>query len=220
MSSKRAYRSERRAEQAIETRRAIRRAARELFEVDGFAGTTVAAIAARARVSVQTIYATFGSKGGILHELMDELEELAAAGEDLATPMLQETDPRRQLGLFAHWIRLLFERGSPLLRATLSAHDDPDVQAMVATGNGRRLEGTTMLVGGWHAAGAILPVLTVRSGAETLWLLTSAEVYLNAVDGLGMDADAYERWLVETASQHLFAAPEETGTDRAASTPS
>lgn len=206
MSSRRPYRSERRAEQATETRRAIRRAARELFEADGFAATTVTAIAAHANVSVQTIYSIFGSKGGILRELMDELEDLASGGEDLATPMLAECDPRRQLALFGHWIRLLFERGSPLLRASLSARDDPDVQAMTAIGNGRRLEGTLLLVGGWHAAGALRPGLAIRSGAETLWLLTTAEVFFNAIDGLGMDADAYERWLVEAAALHLFGA--------------
>lgn len=210
MSTKRGYRSERRSQQALETRRAIRSAARILFERDGFAGTTVAAIAAEANVSAPTIYATFGSKGAILREMMDELEELAAASNgDPAAALAAEPDPRRQLAVFVHWIRTLFERGEPLLRASRSAQGDPDVLAMIETGNERRLEGTTMLAGAWHKAGLLRPGLSARRGAENLWLLTSAELYFNAVDVLGWSANVYEKWLVDTATRDLFLAAED-----------
>ena len=51
------YHSPRRAEQAIATRRAVLDAARELFIEHGYAVTTVADIARRARVAVDTVYA-------------------------------------------------------------------------------------------------------------------------------------------------------------------
>lgn len=204
MSTKRGYRSERRSQQALETRRAIRGAARGLFERDGFAGTTVAAIAAEAGVSEPTVYATFGTKGAILREMMDELEEFAATDDDPAAALLAESDPRRQLAVFIHWIRTLFERGAPILRASRSALGDPDVLAMIETGNQRRLEGTTMLASAWHKAGLLRPGLSARRGAHDLWLLTSAELYLNAVDVLGWSANAYEKWLVDTANRGLF----------------
>jgi len=47
---RRRYDSARRAEQARQTRNAIIETARQLFLRDGFAGTTIAAIAAEARV--------------------------------------------------------------------------------------------------------------------------------------------------------------------------
>lgn len=121
MSTTRNYRSERRSQQAQETWRIIRTSARRLFEQNGFSATTVASIAAEAKVSVATVYAAFGSKAGILSEMMDALEELAAGDEDPATVIFAETDPVRQLSLFVHWVRTLFERGEPLVRAALGA---------------------------------------------------------------------------------------------------
>ena len=58
---KRRYDSARRAEQARQTRAAIIAAARRLFLRGGFATTTIAAIAAEAQVSVETIYKAFGA---------------------------------------------------------------------------------------------------------------------------------------------------------------
>ena len=55
---KRRYQAPRRAEQAAATRRAILAAARDLFVSRGYATTTVADIAERAQVSVDTVYAT------------------------------------------------------------------------------------------------------------------------------------------------------------------
>ena len=55
-----------REQRVADTRRRIATAARELFAPFGFGGTTVAAIAERAGVSVPTAYATFGTKGAIV----------------------------------------------------------------------------------------------------------------------------------------------------------
>src|SRR4051812_4074732 len=101
------YRSPLRERQAAETRGRISAAAMELFTEQGFAGTTVAAIADRAGVSVPTIYAAFGSKGAILTALMTRFEENAdVAGwhEELAA----ESDPNCKLAVFARWSARLF----------------------------------------------------------------------------------------------------------------
>ena len=58
----RSYRSPRRQEQAAATRRSVLRAARDLFTRDGYAATTVTAIAAAAGVSLDTVYASVGRK--------------------------------------------------------------------------------------------------------------------------------------------------------------
>ena len=67
---KRPYRSERRREQAEQTRGRILDAAAELFVAGGFAGTSVAAIAGRAGVSAETVYQAFGSKPALLDALV------------------------------------------------------------------------------------------------------------------------------------------------------
>ncbi len=66
---KRRYDSPRRAEQARQTRAAVVEAARRLFLRDGFAATTIAAIAAQAQVSVETIYKAFGGKPGLVRAI-------------------------------------------------------------------------------------------------------------------------------------------------------
>ena len=53
------------------TKRVILRAARTRFAERGYAGTSVKDIAAEAEVAVQTLYATFGSKSGVLLGLVD-----------------------------------------------------------------------------------------------------------------------------------------------------
>ena len=54
---KRRYRSTRRSEQAAGTRAAVIDAARQTFMRDGWQQTTIAAIAQRAGVSAETVYA-------------------------------------------------------------------------------------------------------------------------------------------------------------------
>ena len=66
------YKSLVRERQAADTRRRIVEATRELLEREGYAGMTIEAIARRAEVSAQSVYAIFKSKTGILIELLDE----------------------------------------------------------------------------------------------------------------------------------------------------
>ncbi|WAJ33842.1 helix-turn-helix domain containing protein [Arthrobacter sp. FX8] len=66
---KRQYDSRRRREQAAETRRTIIAAANELFIAQGYGQTTIKQVAARAGVSVETVYATFGTKASLLRHV-------------------------------------------------------------------------------------------------------------------------------------------------------
>ena len=80
----RTYNSTRRSRQAAQTREEIVTAAIELFGETGWAGTTLAAIAKRAGVAVETIYSGFGSKKGLLRAAMDvavvgDVEEIPLA---------------------------------------------------------------------------------------------------------------------------------------------
>ena len=65
----RRYESPRRREQAAATRRAILDAAQSLFERDGYAATTMAAIASEAGVALKTVYVAFETKSGVLRAL-------------------------------------------------------------------------------------------------------------------------------------------------------
>lgn len=60
----------RRARKALATRHRVLDAAEILFVRDGYAAATIAAIAEKADVAVQTVYAVFGNKRAILAELL------------------------------------------------------------------------------------------------------------------------------------------------------
>jgi AcrR family transcriptional regulator len=204
MSSRRAYRSDLREERARETRRRLRRSARDLFVERGVSGTTIAAIAERAGVSSQTVYATYGSKSAIIVALIDEMEE-GAGNEGWTARLLAEADPYRRLRLFAGLNRTLFEASTDVLRVAMEARSDPDVRAFIALGDGRRRNGTQTLCEGFDAQGVLARDLSVEGAAERLWLLTSVEQYLLAVDALGWTPEAYEDWLGDLLERELLA---------------
>jgi len=70
---KRRYDSSRRREQAATTRRRILEAAQRLFQRQGYAPTTMAAIAREAGVAGKTVYLAFETKSGVLRALWNFL---------------------------------------------------------------------------------------------------------------------------------------------------
>jgi AcrR family transcriptional regulator len=201
--SSRRYRSPLREERALETRLRIRRSARRLFAEQGFSGTTIGKIAQDAGVSPQTVYAVFGSKGGIVSAMLEQLEQDAGMAEQIAQ-IAAEEDPARQLRLFVSSNRTLFELGAPLLRAFMTARHDPDVAAVGERGDQGRLEGATHLTRTFARAGALRPGLEPDDAAQRLWLLTSLEQYLLATDRLGWSPDRYEQWLGDLLEAELL----------------
>ena len=89
----RTYNSPRRREQAASTRRAILAAAQRLFERDGYAATSIAAIAAGARVSNKTVYLAFESKSALLRALWN----LLLRGDEGEAPVAQRQWYRKVL---------------------------------------------------------------------------------------------------------------------------
>ncbi|MHB8658945.1 MAG: TetR family transcriptional regulator [Solirubrobacteraceae bacterium] len=83
-SNKRPYHAPRRAIAAAQTREAILHAAKQRFEARGWAGTTIAAIAADAEVSPKTIEALFATKAALLGAVVD----YALRGDASDVPML------------------------------------------------------------------------------------------------------------------------------------
>src|SRR3954468_4607989 len=133
---KRRYDSPRRREQAAATRTVILEAAQRLFEQQGYAATTMAAIAAEAGVSLKTVYVAFETKGGVLRGLWHAL----LRGDQLDVPVgerpwyrevLEEPDPERQLRLNARNSRIVKQRAGMLLDVFRgAAPTDPDIDEL------------------------------------------------------------------------------------------
>lgn len=203
VSTGRPYRSTLREERALETRLRIRKSARKLFAAKGFAETTINEIAEDAGVAPQTVYSVFGSKGGIVAAILEDLQETAGESTRIAE-IVSEEDSHRQLRLFVSWVRTFFEQGAPVIRAVLTAQSAPDVAALADQGDQNRQYGTRELAGMWASRGALRDGIELEDAAQRLWLLTSAEQYMLATDKLGWNPDQYEQWLGDLLERELL----------------
>jgi AcrR family transcriptional regulator len=199
----RQYRSPLRQERAADTRRRIATAALDLFAEHGFGGTTVTAIAERAGVSAQTVYATFGSKGALLRALLDQMEENADAAlwrERIAA----DPDPRGKLTAFAQWSAGLFASGKAVITAAQGVND-PAILELRAEADGHRRAALDVLVGTLEASGALRAGLSHRRAVDRAWILTGVEPYFGAVEGCGWSDTAYAKWLADLLASQLLA---------------
>lgn len=178
---RRRYDSPRRAEQARQTRAAVTGAAQRLFLRDGFAATTIAAIAAEAEVSAETIYKAFGGKPGLVRAICDQ----ALAGEgpvpaETRSDDLQaaEPDPRK---IIRGWGRLSAEvapRVSPiLLLLRAAAITDPQMAVLRAEIDASRLSRMTGNARRLHQAGHLRAGMTAGQAGEIMWTYSSPELY-------------------------------------------
>jgi AcrR family transcriptional regulator len=207
MNRHRPYHSERRREQARQTRALVLDAAQGLFEERGYEGTSIAAIAERAGVSVESVYGHFGSKRGLLGDLFRR----AVRGDD-AEPVPEQRvprtlatvgDQREQLRMFAADIVPRLERAAPLLAVLACAsRSDPDLAPLLATLHDDRLRNLGVLVDALSAQG---PLLVGRDEAvETVWALTSPELHQLLARTRGWTRQRYEAWLADGLARLLL----------------
>lgn len=182
-----------RQERAAVTRRRILEAARVLFFRDGYAATTLKAVAAEAGVAVQTVYAVFGSKAAILAELRALVVSLPAADDALREAMRATTLEGRLAG-FARSIRRRWELAGDIVKVNEdAARADLEIRSGVESAQGRRREGIRAFVQGLeqdHVAR-----LDSDRAAAILDALTMHDLYTQLVGVHGWSPDDYEEWL-------------------------
>jgi AcrR family transcriptional regulator len=200
--TKRAYNSSRRQEQAKQTRRQIVEAAHRLFIERGYAGATLDAIAQQAGVAVETVYASFGNKRAILSKLID----VSVVGDDEPIPLLdrqgpqvtmQETDQHRQIELFVNDIYEIMGRMAPvfdIMRA--AAKTEPDISEMLQNILNARFQGMLTFVRALLKNGSLREGLTPEAAAETVWALTSGELYILLITNRGWSENQYKQWMM------------------------
>lgn len=204
MDVKRAYDASRRRIQAEARRGAVLDAARRQFVEVGMTGATIGGIAEAAGVSAQTVYAVFGSKGGLLIALLDELEaEVDSAAYASAIDAVAD-DPGAQLGLIVRYHCDLFERGLDVIELARRSSSDPVVGAFVDEGNRRRREACGGWARSWRKSGALRDDVDVKTAADLLWVHCGADVFASFVLGCGWDRARLERWLVVTLRSLLL----------------
>ena len=185
-------------------------AARKLFVDAGYAATTIEAIAARAEVSPETVYATFRNKRSILSELID----VSLAGDDAPVPILErgwvkdireEPDLHRRLKILARNGRLILERTAPVyevLRGAAAA--DPRVTSLLELNKAQRFAGQRELLGILTHRNPLRAGLTSQAAADIVFAIGSPESYRLLVIDRGWSADRFERWYADTLTRLLF----------------
>lgn len=207
---RRRYRSERRREAAGRTRQRILEAARRRFVDRGYAGTTIAAVAADAGTAAETVYATFGSKVALLEALVrgaargdQETEILDQAGP---ARIVAATEQREQLRLFAEDVAARLERVGPLLGVLAgAAPSEPALAELHRRLQETRLSNLRVLAAALARNGPLR--VGQEEAAETVWALASPELH-GLLTGLrGWPRERYTAWLADSLSALLLTPP-------------
>jgi TetR/AcrR family transcriptional regulator of autoinduction and epiphytic fitness len=203
----------RRERKALETQRRVLEAAETLFVRDGFAATTMTAIAEAADVAVQTIYAVFGTKRAILTRLLD----IRTVGDDQAArlqdrddwhAMERETNPLRQLTLLAAISARIGARIGALTEVmAAAAGSDPEIAALYELRQQARYEDQRHLARSLASKGALRAGLSEAHATDILWTLANARTYRTLVTERRWAIKEYEPWLADVLACSLLAEP-------------
>jgi AcrR family transcriptional regulator len=196
-------------ERGRQTRARIVDAAAELFYRQGYLATTMAAIAAEADVSVQTLYLSFGSKVAILTAAHDR----AVVGDDEPVPVLgrpwvddvrNEVDGRQALRIAMDNSLTIIEHTSRVRGAIQSAAADPEVAELLHTVNDQRLATLQEVASLLATKPGFAPELPVERAADILYATISDELYRILVIQRNWIVEDWKTWAYEGAAFRMF----------------
>ena len=209
---KRRYDASGRQEQARRNHQSILDAAERLLLVNGYAGTTISAIASEAGVSVESIYKTFGGKSGLVGALYQR--GLGGRGD---TPAYERSDEMRARErdpqtIMRKWGRLTAEVASVVSPIRLlmrsAAEDDPEMAALLADSDEERLQRMRHHAQFLKDRGFLRPGVTVAEAADVLWTCSSLELYELLVLRRGWSLRRFSRFVTNFMVSALLPQPE------------
>ncbi len=199
--SPRRYDSTSRQEQARRNRRAVLAAAQRQFLAQGYASTTLAAVADEAGVSVETVYKAFANKAGLLKSVFD----VAVAGDDEPVPVVErdwvqriqeEPDPARKLRMFGIHVADAGDRSTAVqLLARDAAATDPAASSVWEKMVAEKLAGMGMFAAHLAEDGHLRPEVDADEARDVLAAYLSPELYQLLVGRQGWSTERYGRWV-------------------------
>jgi len=206
---KRSYDASRRREQARARRLAVVLAARELFERDGFRLTTIAAVAARAGVSAESVYKGFGTKAALAKAVFD----LVIAGDDEPVPVAErpamqvvrdEPDVRRKIAMFTEGLAQRQARSAKVqILIRDGRHVDDSLAPVWAKLNDEGLAGMTMLGGHLLGTGQLRDGIGLAEVRDVLWNYLAIDHYERLVLAQGWPLQRYSQWLAHAVTSAI-----------------
>jgi len=206
---KRSYDASGRREQARARRHAVVQAARDLFERDGYRPTTIAAIAARAGVSAESVYKGFGTKAVLAKAVFDT----ALAGDDEPVPvaerpamqaMRDEPDVRRKIAMYADG---LAQRQASSARVQIlirdGRHVDDSLAPIWVKLHDEGLAGMTMLGRHLLGSGQLRDGIGFDEVRDVLWNYLAIDTYERLVLSQGWPLERYSHWLARAITSAI-----------------
>ena len=201
---KRPYHSRVRQRQAEETRQRILKAARSLFESQGYAATTLEAIAEIALVSPKTLGAVFGSKRALLAEVINP-EAFSTPVKLLIEELRAAEDPSRQLSLVAQITRQAYEPMASSLELLRTAGAvAPELADVARQIEARRRQNQARLIASLRDQEMLRAGVSFEEATDVLWALTSYDLYRMLVVEQGWKPERYETWLAQLLIQQML----------------
>jgi AcrR family transcriptional regulator len=205
---RRRYHSPLRADQARRTRSRILETAYGLFVEGGYARTTIAAVAAGAGVSTETIYQAFRDKRGLLEGVVENAiapeTDVAAQEDEWRARIAELKDAADRLALMVEYSCGILVRTRPIHAVIRGAADKEPfavelgrrlLQERLANQTGRIAEGLD---------GELKEGLSVTEAGQRYCALTAPELYHVLTVELGWTADQHRIWLTELLRTELL----------------
>jgi len=196
-SPKRKYDSSSRRAAATATRDRICAAAEALFLRDGYARTTIRAVARAAEVAEATVYLAFADKGALLDAVI-----VRATRDNPSEPLdaVAAAPPEEILPRLARSVALLMARAAQVIALGESATlMDAELRPLRERAHGRLQAAFRVIADRLDDAGLLRS--SAKEAADTMYALASETTYLRLTAAAGLDTDGYAEWLAAVLLQ-------------------
>jgi AcrR family transcriptional regulator len=198
-----------RRERAAETRRRMLDAAIACFTAEGYDGATMAAIAARAGVAVQTLYFTFHTKAGLLQQTLDRA--VLGDGPPIPPPqtpwyqaMQAQQAIRPALQHLVGGVSHILQRVAPLRPVFDGAAAEPGVAQVWANAERLRLDGYRAIIELLASKQPLATGYTLDSATDVLFVLLGPDTYRAFTHDRGWLLSQWQAWVTTTLERDLF----------------
>ncbi|MGS0683789.1 TetR/AcrR family transcriptional regulator [Nakamurella sp. GG22] len=205
----RRYSTPKRDQRAAATRAAILAAAGTLFLRDGYARTSMKAIAAQAGISEKTMYLAFGTKAAVLRQVI----QVAVQGDEKPVPLSERPEWRALLAgpidevfrRFAAGNAALMTRTAAIIAVgEAAAFTDPELAEYRTYAHAATRANLRALASELHRRGALGVGVSEHQAADVMYgLATDESVFLRLTQECGWTTDRYADLIARTLAVTL-----------------
>jgi AcrR family transcriptional regulator len=186
-------------------------AATAVFLDRGYAGATIRAVAAEAKVSVPTVEALFGTKARLLKAAID----VAIAGDDEPVAVLDRAwaADARQAGTAEEFLSLVAAvlaaaqaRSAGLVLAVFEGSvKDRELEQVAEQMVAQRAVTASWIVDGVSRVASLREGCSQQEAVDTVWLLMDPAIFDRLTRRRGWTVEHYERWFSRSVARLLTA---------------